>query len=111
MMTRCANCRSPLLREKEVRNLQKITWLNWEFNCPHCNAKLTTSCFWHEVSVMSGIVTIVVLTLFTVFEVLGSNEPIGGQNNLLVWVKLASFLALILVMVVSTLKLRTRELG
>lgn len=49
MMHRCVNCGSPLLKEKEVLNLRKISWLICEFDCPECQAPLTTDSFWEGV--------------------------------------------------------------
>ena len=105
MMTRCANCESPLLREKEVRKLQKISWLNWEFECPHCGVRLSTSCVWHEVLQVAVIVTIVVQMIFVLFLLVGSET---AEN--IIWAELAITLTLILILVVSALKTRTRVL-
>lgn len=104
-MTRCASCESPLLREKEVRNLQKITWLNWEFDCPRCGVRLTTSCIWHEVSQVAVIVTVVVQTIFVIYSVIGA-EKTGN----IMWAELAITLTLLSVLVISALKIRTRVL-
>ena len=105
MMTRCVNCESPLLREKEVRNLRKISWINWEFDCPQCGVRLCTSCVWQEVLQVAVIVTVVVQMIFFIFSFFGAEDT---EN--IIWAKIAISLALILVMVVSSFKIRTRML-
>lgn len=105
MMTRCANCETPLVREKDVGDIQKISWLNWEFNCPHCGVRLSTSCLWHEVLSVSAVFTHTLLVIFMAMELFGnSSEPFS-------WVRLITIVVLISVMVFSMQKLRTRVLA
>lgn len=107
MMTRCASCNSSIRRVKDVKNLRKVSLLNSEFNCPYCNAKLTTSCVWHEVQVFSVLVTVVVLALFSIFQYVIPIPADGLFNSL----KIATTLVLIIVMLVPMSKTRTRQLN
>ena len=54
MMTRCAHCSKPLLKVKEVLNLKKISWFILEFDCPFCQAPLTTNSFWEGAFRITG---------------------------------------------------------
>lgn len=107
MMSRCANCNFRLNREKELKNLTKLSWLNWEFDCPNCGSQLTTSCLWHEVLQVAVIVTLAVELSFLIFSLLG---PAGYFKDLAI-AHITLSLVLIGLMVVSIEKMRTRVLS
>ena len=106
MMTKCANCELPLFKAKDLRNVRKISWLNTEFDCPHCDARLSNSCVWNEVLAVSVLVTTIVLALFAAFNYIQRN----AADGLFAWLQVATTLVLIIVMLVSSSKSRTRVL-